>query len=158
PNVKRLMDWFGRHMTDDGLLGTVPGRLFIDWADLDKRGDVTVLNCLYHQALRVCAVLGSISGQPEEAQACLDASNKLKLAINKYLYSPERGLYADCRVDGRLVDKFSSQTNIMAALFEIADQYQRSSILRQALSGALPELGTPYFESYLLEALYVADK
>ena len=158
PNVRSLMNWFGEHVHDDGLLGSVPGRLFIDWADLDKRGDVTALNCLYHHALRVCGVIAAIIGHLNESDDFMDAATALKVAINKYLYSPKKGLYAECRVDGKLVEKYSRQTNILAALFEVADQYQRASIFRQVLSGPMPDLGTPYFVSHLLEALYLGEK
>ena len=158
PNVKKLLSWFGKHSDNDGLLLNVPGWLFIDWADLDKRGNVTALNCLYYQALRIASVLATLIGQDNEAEEYAEATNKLKMAINKYLYSAKQGLYADCRVDGMLIDKFSRQANIFAALFEIPDHYQKSTIYRQLLSSSLSEINTPYFASHLLEALYGGER
>lgn len=158
PAVSKMLEWFAGYANDSGMLNEVPGRLLIDRADLERRGEVTSLNCFYHQALRVASALAFISGQDEEAQSYLDTSNRLKVALNKYMYDPKRGLYAECRVDDRLVEKFSRQTNILAALFDIADQYQKAGILRQIGNGNLPELGTPYFASYYLEALYSADR
>ena len=158
PTVRRLLDWFAKYLDADGLLKDVPGWLFIDWADLDKRGNVTALNCLYYQALRVGGLLASIAEQQEDAQGFAERASSMRLAINKHLYSPKRALYADCRVQGKLVEKFSRQANVFAVLFDICDHYQRSTICRQLLEGSLPELETPYFASHFLEALYACDQ
>lgn len=158
PAVRRLLEWFAQFAGDSGMLADVPGRLLIDRADLERRGEVTSLNCFYHQALRIAAVLASVAGADDEAEEYHHTANRLKVAINKLMYVPRRGLYAECRIDGKLVEKFSRQTNILAALFEITDQYQKAGILRQLTNGTLPELGTPYFASYFLEALYSAER
>jgi len=158
PSVRKMLSWFAGFAGDSGILAGVPGRLLIDRADLERRGEVTSLNCFYHQALRIAAALASIAGENEEAQGYIDTANRLKVALNKYMYVPKRGLYAECRIDGKLVEKFSRQTNILAALFDITDQYQKAGIFRQLSNGALPALGTPYFASYFLEALYSADR
>mgnify|MGYP005837828703 CR=1 FL=1 len=158
PNVRRLLDFFARYVDPDGLLADVPGELFIDRADLDRRGASTALNCLYHQALRVASVIASIAGKPEDSEAYIQAANRLRLLINKLLYSAKRGLYAECRVEGKLVERYSRQTNVLAALFDVPDHYQKSTVLRQVTSGPLPEITTPYFASFLLEALYSSDR
>lgn len=157
PSVRRLLGWFARHAGEDGLLAQVPGRLFIDHADLARSGTVTSLNCLYYQGIRVAGVIASVIGNQADANEYAAAAAKLRLAINKHLYSPKRGLYADCRIDGKLVEEYSRQTNVLAALFDIPDHYQKSTICRQLLDGSLPAISTPYFASYLLETLYSAD-
>lgn len=158
PAVRRLLEWFAGFAGDSGMLAEVPGRLLIDRADLERRGEVTSLNCFYYQALRIAAVLASIVGADEDAEKYRNIANRLRVAVNKLMYVPRRGLYAECRIDGKLVEKFSRQTNILAALFDIADQYQKAGILRLLTNGSLPELGTPYFASYFLEALYSAER
>jgi len=158
PAVRRLLQWFSGFTGDSGMLAEVPGRLLVDRADLERRGEVTSLNCFYYQALRIAAVLASIAGADEDAQDYHNTANRLRIAINKLMYVPKRGLYAECRIDGKLVEKFSRQTNILAALFDIADQYQKAGILRLLTNGSLPELGTPYFASYFLESLYSAER
>lgn len=157
PKVRRLLGWFGGYVDDKGMLADVPGCLFIDWTDAEMKGNITALNCLYYQGLRVAAMLASVVGSQDEAESYVEASNQLKLAINKYLYLPKHGLYADCRMDGKLVEQYSRQTNIFAALFDLPDHYAKSTIYRQLLSGPMPDTTTPYSASYLLEALYAGD-
>ena len=158
PTVKKLLHWFQQHMSDDGLLLNVPGKLFIDWAEFENVGESAAVNCLYHQALHVAGVIASLVGEQDNAQELVDAAAKLRLAINKFLYSPKHGLYAERRVDGKLVETYTRQTNVLAALSDVPDHYQKASIYRQALNGSLPEIVTPYFYAQLLEALYAGDR
>jgi hypothetical protein len=158
PSVRRLMDWFARCTADNGLIADVPGWAFIDSADLDRRGTLTALNCLYYQALRVTGALAAILDKENDAQAYEEYARKLRLAINKYLYSSERGLYADRIVEGKLADDFSRQANILAALFDIPDHYQKATIIRWLLQGNAPEVASPFFMSHTLELLYSMDR
>ncbi|MGC8861960.1 MAG: family 78 glycoside hydrolase catalytic domain [Armatimonadota bacterium] len=157
PTARRLMEWFGAHLGDDHLLRGVPGSLFIDDADLERRGIVTALNCLYCHSLRATGALAQILGLQTEAEQWQATADRVRPAINKYLYSPPRGLYADCLADGELVEKYTFQTNILAALFDIADHYRMATILRQIRTGALPQPVTTYMGSYLVEAFCAAD-
>jgi len=157
PSVRRLMEWFGRHVGGDCLLSGVPGSVFIDDADVERRGTVTALNCLYCHTLRAAGALARLLGLEAEAEQWQAAADRVKPAINKYLYSPRRGLYAECIADTELVEKYTTPTNIFAALFDIADHYTRASILRQIRTGSLPEPATTYMASYLVEALCAAD-
>lgn len=158
PAVQRLMKWFSKYVNPDGLLHGMPGNLQVDRADLERKGEVTSLNCFYHQGLRVASVLASISEKPDEATEYVEAAHRLKVAINKFMYVPKRGLYAECRADGKLIEKFSRQTNILAALFDVTDQYQKAGILRQLSGRTLAELTAPYFASYYLDALYLVER
>lgn len=157
PKVRKLLAWFGKYAGEDRLLSNVPARLFIDHADIQREGDVTVLNCLYYQGLRVASIIANVIGRQQDAEQYADLATKLRFAINKHLYSPNRGLYAEGRINGKLIEKYTSQTNIMAALFDIPDHYQKSTICRRLLNGTLPQIRTPYFASFLLDVLYSAD-
>ncbi|OFX15462.1 MAG: hypothetical protein A2Z18_04880 [Armatimonadetes bacterium RBG_16_58_9] len=157
PKVKRLLNWFETFEDRDGLLADVPGWLFIDRGDLEKRGNSTALNCLYCQALRVSSVIAAVAEAAGDVEHYVEKSDRLRVAINKHLYAPKRGLYVECRADGKLVERFSRQANILAALFDVPDHYQKSTIHRQLLNGPLPPLVTSYFASHLLAALYAGD-
>lgn len=157
PNARRLLSWFDRYTDEDGLLADVPGHVHIDRADLPRKGKLTALNCLYYQALRVASALATITGNQHDAERYMESAGRIKVSLNKYAYSPRRGLYSDRVVDGKLSEEYSRQTNALAALFDVADQYQRLSICRQILDGNTPEIRTPYFTSFALEVLYAAD-
>jgi glycogen debranching enzyme len=158
PNVRRLLEWFLRNTDQDGLLCDVPGNVFIDWKEIDGKGNLTALNCLYYHALRVAAFVAEIAGRSSDVEEILAKAASLKSAIVRFLYNSDRGLYATSRVDGKLLDEFDPQTNILAALCDLTDQYQRAAIFRWVSDCPVNEIATPYFASFVLEALYLADR
>ncbi|MCE5314582.1 MAG: family 78 glycoside hydrolase catalytic domain [Armatimonadota bacterium] len=158
PNVRRLMTWFARFEREYGLIADVPGWPYIDSGQIERQGTLTSLNCLHYHALRVSSALASILGRTSDAEEYEESARKLRLAVNKYLYSPEHGLYADSLVDGKIGDKFSGQSNILAALFDIPDHYQKASIIRWILNDSAAAVATPFFMSHVLEVLYSMDR
>jgi hypothetical protein len=155
PAVVRWLRWIGRFTDSDGLLSKVRGDLFIDWAEIDRRGEVAALNCLYIGALRAACRMAEVLRRKSDAEEWAGTALTVKMAIAKHFWSPGKGLFADARVDGKLQEHYSIQTNILAALFDVADHYQKSSIYRQALDERnLPPISTPRFMSLLVEGLF----
>ena len=60
PNVARAVAWFEHHIGADGLLWNVPGWIFIDWAEVDKRGAASIAQ----RALRRALGHASATGRP----------------------------------------------------------------------------------------------
>ncbi|MEN6371621.1 MAG: family 78 glycoside hydrolase catalytic domain [Armatimonadota bacterium] len=155
PVVVKWLKWIGQFTDSDGLLANVRGDLFIDWAEIDRRGEVMALNCLYIGALRAACRMAETLQRRYDAEEWAGLASALKMVMAKYFWSPSLGLFADARVNGRLEEHYSRQTNILAALYDIADHYQKSSIYRQVLSDRyLPPITTPYFTSVLAEGLF----
>lgn len=155
PAVVKWLRWIGRFTDSDGLLANVRGDLFIDWAEIDRRGEVMALNCLYIGALRAACRMAETLQRRSDAEEWAGLASALKMVMAKYFWSPNLGLFADARINGRLEEHYSRQTNILAALYDIADHYQKSSIYRQVLTDRyLPPIATPYFTSVLAEGLF----
>lgn len=153
PAVVRWLKWMGRRMNGDLLKASGKADLYIDWGQVDLYGEAAVLNFLYLGALRAAWSMADALARQSEAEEWERLAAGLRIAAVKYFWSPKRGLFADVRVDGRMQDHFSAATNILAALFDIADHYQKSSIYRQLLDdGGLP-VTAPYFLSLLLKSL-----
>lgn len=157
--VRRLMKWFEKYVGRDGLLENVPGRLAVAGGDMDDSpaGESTALNCVYYHALRVASALAEVAGCQVDSDHYLEVADRVKHAINRYLYVPEKALYADGRVNSLLVEEYSFTTNVFAALFDIADHYRKSAILRQVLNGAFPSAESTDMAVFLLQALYARD-
>ncbi|NIR03208.1 MAG: hypothetical protein GTN78_23905, partial [Gemmatimonadales bacterium] len=68
PSVVRAMGWFERHLDEHDLLNSVPGWIFIDWADVDRRGECAALNALFCRALTHAARIARWSGAETEAE------------------------------------------------------------------------------------------
>ena len=123
PNLLRQVEWFKKEQDEFGLLPNAERKdwwTFIDWADLDKRGEVTALNCVWYQALYDASRLAEASGDHPAGDSLLKAANKVQAAINERLWSEEKSAYVDCRVGDELSQKVSEQTNLLAVYTNVA--------------------------------------
>jgi len=155
PHAVSWLRWAEKFLDDDGLLNNIEGDLFIDWAKIDRRGEVTAMNCLYAMALDAAARIAETIGLHKESDNWSDAAASIRAAVARKLWSSERGLYADARVNRVLKEHFSLQTNILAVLADAADYYRKSAIYRQITNGNnLPPITTTYFAGLAVQALF----
>lgn len=156
PSVARALQWFERQLNDENLLTDVPHWVFVEWAETDKKGQVTALNALYVGALRAAA---EIARRVEHARAAAHydtLAQQVCDAVNRLLWDEERGVYADARRNGRLSRRISQQSNAAAIAFGVAPQARWARIWttildprRLVLTYALGSDGkvTPFDES-----------
>lgn len=155
PAVVRWIRWIRRFTDKDGLLSRVHGDVFIDWAEIDRRGEVAALNCLYLGALRAAYKMAEALHHKLDAEEWAGLASALKMAIAKHFWSPDIGLFADARISGKLGEHYSPQTNVLAALFDVANHYQKAAIYRRAAEdNELQPITTPRFASFLIDGLF----
>ena len=95
PNIVRAVAWFERQIGDDGLLWDVPGWIFIDWAEVDKRGAPASLNALFVQALGAAAALADQQQAARWPSAGARWRRASPAAANRLLWDEARGVYVD---------------------------------------------------------------
>ena len=159
PRVRRLMKWFDKFVGSDGLVenmpvGLMPGGSAANGCPVEQS---TALNALFCHALQVAGALADLFGNRSDAEHFNSRAHELKLAINKVFYVPEKAMYASGRVQGKLVEEYDLLANVFAALFDIADHYRKSAILRKISSTALSSVETPVEACYLLYGLYAHE-
>jgi hypothetical protein len=133
--LRRLMDYYEALVDADGLLVDAKGKsLFLDWAYVDKRGQVTALNCLYVQALRTFASLAASVGEAADSARAATKSEQVKDAVQRLLFDASRGLYVDCRVDGVPSAHFSQQSTMYAVFTGTAPEERVDELVGRALS------------------------
>ena len=120
--LEKLMAYFSKAEGEDGLI-SIEGKdgwwCFLDWANIDKRGIVTGLNCVYKQCIdSYCKILESAN---KDASYYARKSTVLKNAINKKLFNKQNGLYCDCSVNDEKSDKYSQQSNVYAIISGVAE-------------------------------------
>jgi alpha-L-rhamnosidase len=111
PSVGRALAWFERWLDADGLLAHVPGWVFLDWAEHDKRGEVTALNAAFVAALRAAARLAGLDSRTGEAERLDRLADGVAAAINERLWDERRGVYVDARRGGKLGRRVSQLAN-----------------------------------------------
>ena len=94
----------------------------------------------------LCALVGR-DGAAYQARAAALREN-----LNRYFWSDERGAFIDSYESGR--NHVTRHANIFAILFGVASAEQRESIVRRViLNPEVPQITTPYFKFFELDAL-----
>jgi hypothetical protein len=109
PSVVRVFDWFFARRRPDGLVGEVPGWVFLDWAQLDKTGANAVMNSLFVQALDA-AGRARKDLKPWPIFDDLDTVRRIQDALVRF-WDPERALFVDS-LDSR--GRRSARTSVHA--------------------------------------------
>jgi hypothetical protein len=120
PAVARALAWFEPHLDRHGLLNDVPGWIFIDWAEVDRRGQCTALNALYYAALQHAAVLARLAGAPALARHYRATGRDVRDALNSRLWDEGRGVYVDACVEGVRSRRVSQQSNAACIALGVA--------------------------------------
>ena len=128
PHIRLAMGWFERHLDENGLLGRVPGWVFIDWANVDKRGEITALNAMLYKALNDAAELAQVSGVTVDVEKFKRLAAKVKVSLNERMWDASRGVYVDCFVENAQCRRVSQQSNATMMLFDIAPREHWTSI------------------------------
>lgn len=122
PQVRLAIGWFERHVNEHSLLDRVPYWTFIDWAEVDKRGEVMVLNALFYKTLKDAAVMAGVSGAPNDRARFERLAEQVKVGINQRMWDAGRGIYVDCVADGKPSRRVSQHSNAVAILYGIAPE------------------------------------
>ncbi len=151
PKMQSLMSFCEGQLDEDGFItGREGDWIFIDWADLDKDGALCAEQMLFAECYRTIAVLSNaLKKDSKEYQIKYEM---LKSNINTFYWKEEKGAYVDSFVSGK--DHISRHANIFAVLFGIANAEQIKDIAERVLfNEQIPEITTPYFKFYEMDAL-----
>jgi hypothetical protein len=156
PHVQFTLDRYLERLDGDGLLAIDAWNL-LDWAPMDQPNDgvVTHQNCFLVAALRSAAELAALAGDAT-GERYRDAAEELSAAINRCLWSNERGAYLDAiHPDGRRSIVFSAPTQVVAYLCGVAtgERAVRLEELMLAPPADFVPIGSPFMSFFHYEAL-----
>lgn len=151
PKMVSLMEFCERQTDQNGfLVGRDKDWTFIDWADIDKEGAVCGEQVLYAQCFFVMEELGRLLGADSSKYG--RRKEQLRDKIQAYYWDQEKQAFIDSFSSGKR--NVTRQTNILAYLYQVADEKQKDCIIKNVLlNDAIPPITTPYFKFYEMEAL-----
>ncbi|MDR3317876.1 MAG: hypothetical protein LBS99_00370 [Clostridiales bacterium] len=129
--------------------------VFVDWANLDNRGEVAVEQIIYYKALetivKLCRVLG-IDGERYEKRRA-----ELSVLLIEKLWDGERGVFYYSLRDGKPDKAIKKHPHIFALVYDILDGEKRAAVIKNVLLDPSAEkITTPYMRFYELDALCLA--
>lgn len=156
PRMTDFMEFTLSRLDEDGFINKVGNDwIFVDWAELDKNGAVCAEQILLRRSLEVYVQCADILGvDADEYRAKLE---ELKTKIDEYFWCEEKGAYMDTFASGK--KNVTRHANIFALLFGYGTEKQRASIIENViLNDKVPQITTPYFKFYELEAMCAIGK
>lgn len=173
--LELLLARFESYLGENGLIENPPDYMFVDWIYMDgismhhppKALGQTCLNLFYYAALDAAGKIFSEFCEHEKAQILGDKSADLRIAINEYLYDPDKGMYFEglntpTRED--LIGKwmppnvpkryYLKHSNILACWAGVCDDETGRMIIKRIMQDEILGDCQPYFLHYLLEAVY----
>ncbi|MCA1832064.1 MAG: glycoside hydrolase family 78 protein [Actinobacteria bacterium] len=116
PAGLRALDWFEKHVGDDGLLTDVTGWVFIDWAQLERGRNIAALDAMYVLALDDAAMLATAIGDDGTAARLRARADRTRHSFERY-WDEKRGVYVDAANPGEAAGRrVSQQTNSLAII------------------------------------------
>lgn len=175
PKMRTLMEFCEGQLDEQGfIVGRKNDWIFIDWADIDKEGALCAEQMLFAECYKTMSRVSRYLGKEmlkcptgEEAGHTsgfeltdyitlgIEYEEKyemLKKNINSFYWNSHKGAYVDSFASGR--NHVTRHANIFAILFDIADKQQKEQIIQNVLcNDEIPQITTPYFKFYEMDAL-----
>lgn len=129
PTVVKGLEWFERHLDEDDLLNDVPGILWIDWAEVDKKGQMTELNARFVGCLRIAAEMAKRLDNQYDAQRLGQLAERIASSLRQQLWDERRGVYVDTRRRGVQSRRVSQESSTAAMFFGVAPREQWERML-----------------------------
>ena len=155
PHAVKVARAFLAHVDEWGLVAGMPGWIFIDWADVDRRGECAPLNAILYGALDALGRMADFSGDAETAGLAREGRARIAAAFREWFFDEARGCFVDANVGGRLSEKVSEHANAAAIRFGLCDDATAREVaarLWERRDVPCTE-AQPFFTSVVLDAL-----
>lgn len=155
-DARVLLDYYLTRRNERGLIPPILGVwLFIDWHDLDKRGDVCCVQMLFGEALRCMAGFADLLGRAEDAAFYRETYAGLRETVERLFWDEEQGAYLSVYRESEPSKQVRRHQNYLAILFGYADERKTRAILEHVWQNdAIPPITTPFFKFFETEVLF----
>jgi alpha-L-rhamnosidase len=151
PRMKSMMGFCQSRTDEEGFMaGFDDDWVFIDWADIDKTGAVCAEQMLFARSLEISSECAILMG--EDGSGYLRQAKLIRMKIDSFFWNEKLGAYIDSYESGK--NNVTRHANIFAIIFGFADDNRKVSIIKNViLNEKIPQITTPYFKFYELDAL-----
>lgn len=155
PTASRILQCGLLYVNEVGLLEDVPYWIFIDWADVETDGECAALNAIWYGALQAVRKMAEVKGDDYTATLCEEHMTGIEEVFQNRFFDPERGCFADARIEGELSPKTSEHANVAALLWGLCDDDTAAGIVERLYEDQSVRYteAQPFFTSVALRAL-----
>ncbi|MCM8711891.1 hypothetical protein M2651_12875 [Clostridium sp. SYSU_GA19001] len=155
-----LMIFCLNRTNNSGMVEGLPGDwVFIDWADMDKRGEVSAEQILFCRSLEIMKQISQLLNYNDKADKFASHAKDIRSKILDYYWNEKLGGLVTTRVEEKPSEEITKHANIFALLFHFLNDTQTDSVIKNViLNDSIQKIKTPYFRFYELAALCEAGQ
>jgi hypothetical protein len=150
-----LMDFCLKRRNKNSMLEGYPEDwIFIDWADMDKRGEVSTEQILFFRSLEVMAFFAGLFEDKDNEARFQELASELRLKIMDKFWDDEQGGFIQNFFEGELKREITVYPNMFAILFGYLDAEKAEKVKKCVLMNpGIERIKTPYMRFHELSAL-----
>ncbi|GGD82352.1 alpha-L-rhamnosidase-related protein [Paenibacillus nasutitermitis] len=155
PKLVSLMEFCLNRRNEAGMLEGYPEDwVFIDWAPMERRGELAAEQLLFCRSLEAAALFAGEVGDSEGEARYGKLTGRLRETIYRLFWDDEQGGLIHGRYEGELNRQLLKYPNIFATRFHYLDEGQREAVREKVLKNdAVQKINTPFMRFYELDAL-----
>ena len=159
PRMVTLMDYCLNRRNKDGMMVGLPGDwVYIDWAPMDNKGEVSFEQLLFTKSLETMAICANLMEDQSASAKYGKLAADLKAQLIPAFWSDEKHAFVHSRVDGKQSEVVTRYTNMFAIFFDYIDKQKQEDVKEHVLlNDSVQKITTPYMRFYELEALCALD-
>jgi len=115
---------------ENGLINQLPYPIFIDWSDIDLRGNSLCINALFAQSMKIMSCIADVMGKTDVSREYKEKYKKLSDIISSLFWDRKRGVFVDAIIDGKKSEHVSEHANFLMILFGFANHQQTKLIIK----------------------------
>jgi alpha-L-rhamnosidase len=155
PRMLTLMDYCLDRVNENGFVDERGnGWLFLDWAPIDKTGEISAFQILLARSLEAMATCAEIAGDPVHGSQYSRLAGELKKKTYETFWDPRRQVILHNLKHSRLSDTVTRYAAVFSLLFGYVDGEQAEALKNRTLKNdQVLKITTPYMRFYELAAL-----
>lgn len=155
PRMKTLMEFCLQRRNENGMMQGLPGDwVYIDWAPLDKQGELSFEQLLFTRSLETMALCASLVDDSSNAEIYQKEARKMKNKLAPAFWSDKQNAFVHNRIDNVASETVTRYTNMFAILLNYLDEEKKQLVKEHVLlNDDVQKITTPYMRFYELEAL-----
>ena len=157
-----LRVWYAHidYIDDHGLIKDMPYWPFIDWADIDKRGECTAYNAIFYGTARTVRRMARFKGDRYTEQQAGEIISAIEEHFEDRLFDQDRRCFADANIDGVLSEKASEHASMAAVNWDLCSEETARTVIETLYEGdTMPVTeAQPFFTAVVLRALHRAGR
>ena len=155
PRMVSMMDFcLNRRNADGMMVGKTGDWVYVDWAPMDKHGELSFEQILFTRSLETMALCSNLVHDSLRAEKYTRLATDLQAKLIPYFWSPKKKAFVHNRVNGIQSEKVTRYSNMFAIFYDYLDNEKKQEVKQHVLlNDSIQHITTPYMRFYELEAL-----